>query len=514
MEFTGNLRLIWASKRWLALFAVVAAVVVYAISSSKSDEYESSALGQIVTTSQAAGEILNEEQLLSLSNLYDELAKTRSVFDVAHEDPAVKGREEAFDASTEVQPEARTGVMSFSAITGNPDESAEFANAYAEAFARYLGDLSVTQQKTTLQPIQQRIDEIEGEIAAGGNSGASVAGLQVELQALQNQIAEQSANPGDTMRVVEHAVPQGTPVAPTPKRDALLALIGALVLGAVAIYLRDLFFDRYRTAQEAAKDLGLTLLGEIPKGRGNPALESFRNLRTATLLTLERTGAGSRVSNGSGTDQGASTVMVTGAESGCGKSYVAANVSRALAAEGRRVTAVDGDLRRPTLNQIFDTSLSPGLSDLLVVENAPNPGDIAVKVSLTVDGGRAGGELMVVPAGAHAEDAVESLSSERMKSVVQYLRSDNDVIVFDTPPTLVVVDPIVLARYADGVVFVVDSRRTSRRDARRAVEALRAIGAPMLGFAFNRSNTKQNSYDSYRPRDMALPTSRTRETAA
>ena len=95
MELTGNLRLIWASKRWLALFAVVAAVVVYAISSSKSDEYESSALGQIVTTSQAAGEILNEEQLLSLSNLYDELAKTRSVFEVAHEDPAIKGREEA-----------------------------------------------------------------------------------------------------------------------------------------------------------------------------------------------------------------------------------------------------------------------------------------------------------------------------------------------------------------------------------------------------------------------------------
>jgi capsular exopolysaccharide synthesis family protein len=513
VEFTGNLRVIWVSKRWLGLFAVAAAIVVYLISSSKADEYESNALGQIVTTSQAAGEILNEEQLLSLSNLYDELAKTRSVFDVAHEDPAIKGREEAFDASVEVQPEARTGVMSFSATTGNPEESAEFANVYAEAFARYLGDLSVTQQKTTLQPIQQRIDEIEGEIAEGGSNGTGVAGLQVELQALQNQIAEQSANPGDTMRVVEHAVPQSTPVAPTPKRDALLALIGALVLGAVAIYLRDLFFDRYRTAQEAAKDLGLTLLGEIPKGRGTPALESFRNLRTATLLTLERTGAGGEVSNGSGADRGA-TVMVTGAESGCGKSYVAANVSRALAAEGRRVTTVDGDLRRPTMNQVFNTSLSPGLSDLLVGPNGSNPADVAVKVSLTVDGGRTGGELMVVPAGAHAEDAVESLSSDRMKSVVQYLRADNDVVVFDTPPALVVVDPVVLARYADGVVFVVDSRRTSRRDARRAVEALRAIGAPMLGFAFNRSNTKQTRYDAYRPRDMALPTSRTKETAA
>jgi capsular exopolysaccharide synthesis family protein len=510
VEFTGNLRVIWASKRWLALFAVVAAVVVYLLSSSKADEYESSALGQIVTTSQAAGEILSEEQLLSLSNLYDELAKTHAVFDIAHEDPAIKGREAAFDSSTEVQPEARTGVLSFSAITGNPEESAEFANAYAEAFSRYLGELSVSQRKTTLQPIQQRIDEIEGEIAAGGTNGTSVAGLQVELQALQDQIAEQSASPGDTMRVIEHAAPQSTPVAPRPTRDALLALIGALVLGAAAIYLRDLFFDRYRTAQEAAKDLGLTLLGEIPKGRGAPALESFRNLRTATLLTLERTGGPSNGSAG----HSAGTVLVTGAESGCGKSYVAANISRALAAEGRRVTTVDGDLRRPTMHTVFGKPLSPGLSDLLLVEDSPEPSRVATKVSLAADGTRTGGELMVLPAGAHAEDAVESLSSERMKSVVQFLRADNDVVVFDTPPALVVVDPVVLARYADGVVFVVDSRRTSRRDARRAVEALRAIGAPMLGFAFNRSNTKQTRYDAYRPHDMALPASRTKETAA
>jgi non-specific protein-tyrosine kinase len=511
VEFTGNLRVIWASKRWLALFAVVAAVVVYLLSSSKADEYESSALGQIVTTSQAAGEILSEEQLLSLSNLYDELAKTHSVFDIAHEDPAIKGREAAFDSSTEVQPEARTGVLSFSAITGNPEESAEFANVYAEAFSRYLGELSVSQRKTTLQPIQQRIDEIEGEITAGGTNGTSVAGLQVELQALQDQIAEQSANPGDTMRVIEHAAPQSTPVAPRPTRDALLAFIGALILGAAAIYLRDLFFDRYRTAQEAAKDLGLTLLGEIPKGRGAPALESFRNLRTATLLTLERAGD---FSNGSAASHRAGTVLVTGAESGCGKSYVAANISRALAAEGRRVTTVDGDLRRPTMHTVFDKPLSPGLSDLLLVEDSPEPSRVTTKVSLAADGTRTGGELMVLPAGAHAEDAVESLSSERMKSVVQFLRADNDVVVFDTPPALVVVDPVVLARYADGVVFVVDSRRTSRRDARRAVEALRAIGAPMLGFAFNRSNTKQTRYDAYRPHDMALPSSRTKETAA
>ena len=64
MELNPQLRLIWAAKKWLALFAVAAAVVVYLVSSSKTDEYESSALGQIISTSQASGEVLTEEELL------------------------------------------------------------------------------------------------------------------------------------------------------------------------------------------------------------------------------------------------------------------------------------------------------------------------------------------------------------------------------------------------------------------------------------------------------------------
>lgn len=507
MELTGYLRLIWASKRWLALFAVITAVVVYAISSSNPNEYESKALGQTVSTSQASGEILNGEQLLSLSNLYDELANTRTVLDLARKDPAVRGREAEFNSSIEVQPEARTGVLSFTATTGDPTESAEFANAYADAFARYLGELSVSQRKATLQPIQQRIDEINSELAEIPTTAPNAAGLRVELQALQNQIATASANPGDTMRVVERAAPSRSPVSPRPLRDAVLAFIGALVLGAAAIFLRDLFFDRYRSAQEAAQDLGLPLLGEIPKGRGAPALEAFRSLRTAVVFALER----SRGIEGNGGGAGAGSMLITGAESGCGKSYLSANISRVLATEGRRVTTVDGDLRRPTLHEIFNTQLSPGLSDLLVEERPPDVSEVGVDVGLPPSGGRATGELRLMPAGAHTTDSVELLSSAKMKAIVQYLRSDNDMIVFDSPPTLVVVDPVVLARYADGVVFVVDSRHTRRRDARRAIEALRATGAPLLGFAFNRSNTRQTRYDAYRPRETHKPAGKIKE---
>lgn len=511
MERTGYFRLIWASKGWLALFAVVAAVAVYLISSSEADQYESKALGQIVSSSQAEGEILTDEQLLSLSNLYQTLATTNTVLDVAHEDPAVKGRAGEFNSSVAVEPEARVGVLGFSASTGDPEQSAEFANAYADAFSTYLGQLQVSQRKQSLQPVQQRIDEINSELGGLSAGDPRAAGLQVELQALQNQIAADAANPGDSMRVIEQAVPTANPVSPRPKRDALLTLIGALVLGIAAIYLRDLLFDRYRSAEEAARDLGLPLLGELPKGRSNPALESFRTLRTALMLALEQSVRAEANGSGRASGQGVG-LLITGAESGCGKSYVAANISRALTAEGRRVTAVDADLRRPTLHEVFDVPLAPGLSDMLVRDQPPKASDVAVRVNLPAGGADTLGELRLLPAGPHAEDAVEWLSSEKMQQVVDDLRAADDAIVFDSPPTLVVVDPVVLARYADGVLFVVDSRRTRRRDARRAVEALRAMGAPLLGFAFNRSDARQTRYDSYRPRQLRREAWQPRET--
>lgn len=507
MELNPQLRLIWAAKTWLLLFAVAAGVVAYLVSSSRTDEYESSSLGQIVSTIQAEGEVLNEEELLSLSNVYDELAATRTVLDIAHEDPVVASRADLFDDSVNVSPESRIGVLSFNARTEDPEVSAEFANAYARAFGTYLGGLQVTQLKKSLEPLQGQVNQIEDELLEVPSTDPDRAGLEVELRALQEQIASQTSNPGDSLRIVEQAAPESNPVAPKPKRDAILAFIIALLLGALSVYLRDLFFDRYGSAQDAARDLDLQLLGEIPRGRKEVPVEAFRSLRTAMVFALERA-SGGEVNGGGNAGR---TVLVTGAESGCGKSYVSSNIARVLASERRRATVVDADLRRPTLHEIFGAALSPGLSDLLVEEEEPDVAEVTVDVR-----GRQGSggtnNLQLLPAGSHTEEAVESLSSRRMEGIVNYLQSHNDITLFDSPPTLVVVDPVVLSRYADGVIFVIDSRHTRRREARRAIEALRSTGAPLLGFTFNRSATKQSRYDAYRPRDPRRPAGRSQET--
>jgi polysaccharide biosynthesis transport protein len=488
LERTGYLRLIWARKFPLIIFAVVAAVVVYAVSSREADQYESRALGQIVSSTQAEGNILTEEELLSLSNIFATLANTSSVLEIARQDPAVKEHGSEFNSSVDIEQESRVGILGFTATTEDSERSAEFANAYANAFAEYLTERQVEQRKTALVPLQTRIDEINSELSGLSTESPEYAALQVELQSLQDQIASRSSNPGDTLRVIEPAVATSDPVSPKPTRNAILAFVAALILGIVFVYLIDLFFDRYRSSQEAARDLGLPIMGEIPRGDGNASLESFRTLRTAAMFSIQR----SPKTNLDGTTRECSTLLITGGESGSGKSYITSNLVRTLAAEGRRVVAIDGDLRRPTLHEVFGIQLNPGLGDLLLSDQASPASQVAISIPEAAAGSP--GELRVLPAGKHDEAAVEWLSSERMQRVVADLQTEADVVVFDSPPTLIVVDPVVLSRYADGVLFVVDSRKTRRRDARRSIEALRATGAPLLGIVFNRSSTKQSGY--------------------
>jgi capsular exopolysaccharide synthesis family protein len=500
VDRSRQFRLLWASKYWVLLFAVAAGVAAYFVSTLMSDTYRAEALGQIVSTRQAQGDVPSEEEFLSLSNLYLELADTQTVLRLAHDEPGVSGSEAEFDSSVSVEPQERVGVLTFIAETGDPDDAAAFANAYATAFAQYTEDLQARQRQQAIDRIQGRIDEVNTELEELGVTADDPAGvgLRAELAALQERAADETANPGDTMRVIERALPPTSPDSPKPLRNAVLAFIAALVLAAVALYLRETLFDRYGSPEEAASDLGLPILGEIPKATDRAlALESFRSLRTAALLALERSAAGR---GGGARVDGGGELLVTGAEPGSGKSYVTANLARALAAEGRHVVAVDGDLRRPTLHEYFGVTSQPGLGDLLVGDGLSGyVGPLAAPVQAVAGAASTDGELRVLTAGPHIENSVERLSSERMEEIVERLREQSDVVVFDSPPTLAVVDPVVLARYADGVIVVVDSRKTKRRDARRAVQELRAIGAPVLGFVFNRVRRRRAGYYSYQP---------------
>lgn len=153
-----------------------------------------------------------------------------------------------------------------------------------------------------------------------------------------------------------------------------------------------------------------------------------------------------------------------------GKSLTAANLAITFAQAGESVILVDGDMRRSTVHEKFELPESPGLSEAIVSGNI----DASLK-----DGPVEG--LKVMTAGLTPPNPSELLHSKRMDNLLQELKSRSDLVVLDAPPVLAVTDATVLASKADGVILVVNVAMSDRNATKRAVSALRAVDARVLG---------------------------------
>src|SRR3990172_6775131 len=85
-----------------------------------------------------------------------------------------------------------------------------------------------------------------------------------------------------------------------------------------------------------------------------------------------------------------------------------------------------------------------------------------------------------------------------MKQVLAGLRESFDFILIDSPPAIAVSDATVLAANADGVILVFHAQKTSRASARRVVECLETVRAPILGTILNGINLENPDYSYYR----------------
>jgi capsular exopolysaccharide synthesis family protein len=287
------------------------------------------------------------------------------------------------------------------------------------------------------------------------------------------------------VRVIQPALAPRDPDAPKPLRNAILAAIAALVLAGAALLARTVLGDRYGSIEEAALDLRLPVLGEVPKDELDavPAVEAFRKLRTRVTHALPPSDR--------------SAVLITSPEEATGKSHVVTGLARSLASDGASVVAIDADLRRPVIHDRLGVPRTPGLADTLDSRDRLSLADVMHPVPLLPAARDRGGELVAVPAGRPLPDSAEALSGPRMGQLVDTLLERFDIAVLDSPPVLALADAAVVSRQAGAVLLVVDLKRSHRRAMRRAVQALRSLDAPLLGLVHNRAKLQDGSYGYY-----------------
>jgi capsular exopolysaccharide synthesis family protein len=168
--------------------------------------------------------------------------------------------------------------------------------------------------------------------------------------------------------------------------------------------------------------------------------------------------------------------MVTSAVEGEGKTTLASNLALSVARSGRKTLFVDCDLRRPSAHQLFEQTLQPGFSELVLGEVEP---DAVVRPTTT------GPNLWLLPAGQWDRAVVQELARRGVGDLFAQLRDEFDFIILDSHPLLPATDSLLIGQHVDGVILSVlhDVSRTPKVYA--ACQRLETLGIPCFGAVVN-----------------------------
>lgn len=210
----------------------------------------------------------------------------------------------------------------------------------------------------------------------------------------------------------------------------------------------------------------------------SPVAEAYRSLRTN--LEFSRMG------------QPATSFVVTSSTLEEGKSTTVANLALALSQGGKRTLVVESDLRRPSIHAQFGLAREPGLSEVLLgtlswQEALRSVADLFLgKLDMDTLVRTPGlDNLFFITSGTLPPNPAELLGSAPMKTFVEEIASEFDVVLFDTPPVLPVTDAAILASEADGVLLVYQAGRAGRGLLKRAKSHLESVRADIRGVILN-----------------------------
>ncbi len=203
----------------------------------------------------------------------------------------------------------------------------------------------------------------------------------------------------------------------------------------------------------------------------SPISEAYRILRTNIDFSM--------------IDEEIHSLMVTSAGPGEGKTTTVANLAITYAQAGKKVVILDADMRKPTMHHCFQLSNRIGLSNILTGQVTLNEGLKETHIN----------NLHVIPSGTIPPNPTEILASKRMEALMEELKSQFDLIIFDTPPALVVADAQITSSICDGVLLVIDSGKVKREHAMKMKANFDHVNSRVLGVVLN--NKDRNDAESY-----------------
>ncbi|MFC1720146.1 GumC family protein, partial [Pseudomonadota bacterium] len=335
-----------------------------------------------------------------------------------------------------------------------------------------------------------RVASLEGDLQAARGETSVQNKESIQLRALQreasanralyetflNRFKETNATQGlesSDARIISKAEVPGGPSYPN-RNKMLMQYILMGFFGACGLVLGlQMLKPGMMTPEQVQKELNEFVIGLIPviPGKVPPYDYVLEKPNSALVEAINSLKFSLELSD---PDNPVKAIQITSSIPEEGKSALAISLARVVAASGKKVVLIDGDLRRSSIGKKLNLrEKHKGLSDIVVA------GDADLSEFLLRD---EKGVIDFMPAGtAKYANATDIFSSQRMEHIVEMLKSRYDLVIIDTPPVMAVADARIIGRLVDKTIFVVRWDKTPRKVARAAMEQLHRAGVDIAG---------------------------------
>lgn len=519
-------------RKWawfILLLAFISGVVSFIFRVQQDQEYQAEVtilIGGFIE--QANPESTQIRTGLDLAQTYAELITTLDLLQDTIDTLALPLEAEDLQEQVSVDVLQNTSLIVVSVNYTDPQLAADIANTIAEQLISSSPSNLTPEQSSQIAFLNDQIELLNGQldilrqdleavnVAITNNNDPELVTRRNELITQINEASSNIAQFSTTVAeiqqrtnsldVVERARVPSDPIGFGTLIPTLLGAVIGAVLAVMIVLFIEYTNNTVRTSEEADELLHLPVLGSITRfGKPKdgyperlvhrsselaPVMERYRNLQTNLMLYQ---------SDSTENDM----FLVTSPGPQEGKSITTANLATTMALSGLRVLLIDADMRHPTLHQIYNIPNENGLTDLIrqaasfdLRSEGSRPTRLLGLVERCVQSTEIE-NLAIIPGGRIPDNPITLLNSYVLDVVADLIRVHTkiDLILFDTPPTLLFSDSLVIAQATRAkVVLVLLSGKTRRGDAMKAVQQFEQVGIDVTGTVLNGIDRRDARY--------------------
>jgi polysaccharide biosynthesis transport protein len=327
---------------------------------------------------------------------------------------------------------------------------------------------------------RQGLQFVEGA-SRGEALTTSSAAIKKYMDLLYDKMRELNVSASllsSNVRLVEPAQMPNSPVKPNKRMNLLMGLLFGLMLSVGSIVAWQYLDTSVKSVEDLESRMGVPLLTMVPKFSEETrkvSAEAFQTLRTALVYASE--------------NQQNNVILITSASPKEGKTSVAANLAKTLAANGERVLLMDCDLRKPSIQRILKAPAGvKGLTNFLaersgVIEDFILPGPQP--------------NLFVLYSGPTPPNPPELFSMKRFSELLDRFKKEYSWVVIDSPPCLSISDAFILGSMANLAILVARYRKTQKPLLERILVTLERANVQVAGVVLNEVETRSSYYYDY-----------------